>query len=125
MQSIIFKILRNQEWKKAEKTRGYSGSADDQRDGFVHFSTFSQLPGTTSKYFAGEADLKLLAYAAHDFSEKDLRWEASRSGLLFPHLYNAFDIAAAQHVWTFTPLPEGPTDFSFAQPHEQSRSNDA
>ena len=122
MQSIIFKILRGHEWGKAQKTPFYLGSADDERDGFVHFSTFSQLPGTTNKYFAGETGLKLLAFAVDDFSEKELRWEASRSGVLFPHLYSAFDVAAAKHVWTFTALSKGPTDFSFAQPQVQSRS---
>ncbi|PCI63835.1 MAG: hypothetical protein COB37_03540 [Kordiimonadales bacterium] len=116
MQSIIFKILRRHEWEQAEKTSSYLGSADDERDGFVHFSTFSQLPSTTSKYFSGEADLKLLAYDADSFSEKTLKWEASRSGMLFPHLYSSFDIATAKNVWTFKALQEGSTDFSFTQP---------
>ncbi len=100
---IIYKILTDTEWQAAVRTGSYTGSADDARDGFIHFSTAGQLAGTAEKYFRDKPDLVLVAIAA-DRLGKDLRWEPSRGGQLFPHLYGALEATAATAV---VPLPLG------------------
>ena len=82
----IYKILRAEEWAEL-KTQGQTqGASIDISDGFVHFSTADQARETAAKHFAGEQDLQLLAYEANDLGDP-LKWEVSRGGALFPHLY--------------------------------------
>ncbi len=95
---IIFKVMSGSEWSDAEAAGGYHGGADDQRDGFIHFSTALQLPETLRRHFAGRADLVLLAVDASALGD-DLKWEASRGGALFPHLYASMPCDAVQRVW--------------------------
>ena len=83
---IIYKICRRDEWHAAERERVFRGSPDDLRDGFIHFSTAEQTPGTFEKYFAGETGLVLVAVDARELGAA-LKWEPSRGGALFPHLY--------------------------------------
>lgn len=91
MVSVIYKIVRTDEWRLAQQQGVYHGSADDRRDGFIHFSNASQVAGTLAKHFSGEEGLYLLAIEEHRLGDA-LRWESSRNGQLFPHLYRALDI---------------------------------
>lgn len=99
----IYKILTAAEWQAAATAGHYTGSADDARDGFIHFSTAAQLAGTAAKYFKDKPGLVLVAVAADRLGER-LKWEPSRGGLLFPHLYSALEATAATAV---IPLPLG------------------
>ncbi len=81
-----------------------TGASVDRADGFIHFSTAEQAPDTAAKWFAGRDDLTLAAVDA-DALGGELRWEPSRGGALFPHLYAALPMSAV--VWS-RPLPLGP-----------------
>jgi uncharacterized protein (DUF952 family) len=98
----IYKICERAQWRAAEAAGQYRGSAVDERDGFVHFSTATQLAETASKHFAKATDLILVAVDTAALG-KDLRWEASRGGDLFPHLYAALPLQAVR--WA-RPLPD-------------------
>lgn len=98
---LIYKILARAEWEAALAAGRYEGSAVDLKDGFIHFSTGAQAPETARRHFAGQADLVVLAIEADDL---DLRWEPSRGGDLFPHLYGPLDPA---HVRAVTAAPLG------------------
>lgn len=82
----VYKILRPAEWAAFEADGGFAGSPDDLRDGFIHLSTDAQLAGTLARYFAGELELSLVTLDADRLGDA-LRWEASRGGAEFPHLY--------------------------------------
>jgi uncharacterized protein (DUF952 family) len=83
---LIYKILRHAEWLDAQARGVFSGSADDRRDRFIHFSTAEQVRGTLERHFAGERDLVVLEVDSVSLGD-ELKWEASRGGALFPHLY--------------------------------------
>lgn len=95
--TTIYKACGVAEWTTAGASGRYEGSADDIRDGFIHFSTAGQLAGTLAKHFAGRDDLVLIAVDADVLGEA-LRWEPSRGGALFPHLYAALPVSAA--LWS-------------------------
>lgn len=95
--TLIYKICPAPAWREAERRGLYAGSADDARDGFIHFSTALQVGGTLAKHFTGQADLFLVAVEAGALGDA-LKWEPSRGGELFPHLYAALDPHAAQSV---------------------------
>jgi uncharacterized protein (DUF952 family) len=95
--ATIYKILSGDEWREAERGNVYRGSADDARDGFIHFSTAEQTPGTYEKYFAGKPDLMLVAIDAEALGNA-LKWEPSRGGALFPHLYGDLPLSAV--LWS-------------------------
>lgn len=93
----IFKILRPAEWLAFRAARHFEGSPDDKRDGFIHLSTGTQVPGTLARHFGGEGEVTILRVAAAPLSEA-LRWEPSRQGALFPHLFRPLrleDVAQA------------------------------
>lgn len=97
--TTIYKVLSAEAWQLARSGGVYEGSADDQRDGFIHFSTAQQLAETLRRHFAGARDLVLLYVRAECISARQaLRWEPSRGGALFPHLYAPLPIAAVQRV---------------------------
>jgi uncharacterized protein (DUF952 family) len=100
---IVYKICRAAEWCEAERERVFRGAAVDRKDGFIHFSTRVQLAETAAKHFSGAADLVLVAVDA-DTLGPALKWETSRGGGLFPHLYGALALGAVK--WT-QPLPLG------------------
>ncbi len=100
--ALIYKICARTSWQAAELDGLYRGSAVDARDGFIHFSTAAQLAETTTRHFAGQADLMLIA-ADGDALGDALKWEPSRGGELFPHLYAALPSAAVR--WA-RPLPD-------------------
>ena len=97
MSAVIYKICPRDAWRAAEAAGRYLGSADDARDGFLHVSTAEQLPGTAAKHFAGQRDLLLVAVDAARLGAA-LKWEPSRGGALFPHLYAALELGAVLSV---------------------------
>ena len=100
--TTIYKICERAAWRLAEQGGAYRGSDADARDGFIHFSTAAQLAGTMAKHFAGQRELLLVAVDA-DALGSALKWEPSRGGELFPHLYAAMPLSAVR--WT-KPLPD-------------------
>ena len=101
--AVIYKIFNQVAWDMAVRAGVFLGSADDTRDGFIHFSTGPQLEGTLAKYYAGQSDLVLAAIEA-DRLGADLKWEPARGGALFPHLYAPLELTDV--VWV-RPLPLG------------------
>jgi uncharacterized protein (DUF952 family) len=99
--TTIYKICDAARWAEAERVGEFRGSAVDRADGYIHFSTAGQVAETAAKHFARMPDLVLAAVAAEELSGA-LKWEPSRGGALFPHLYGALPMAAVR--WT-KPLP--------------------
>ncbi len=95
--SLIYKILPRAEWDAALEAGTFLGSPIDVQDGFIHFSTGEQWRETLDKHFAGQADLLLVAVEAETLGP-ELKWETSRGGALFPHLYGPLPTALAQSV---------------------------
>jgi uncharacterized protein (DUF952 family) len=100
-ETVVYKIMTRQEWDRACTAGSYEGSPDDARDGYIHLSAASQIPGTAEKYFRGQSDLILIAFKASDLAPH-LKWEPSRNGQLFPHVYAS--LPAERALWT-TPMP--------------------
>ncbi|WP_409562398.1 DUF952 domain-containing protein [Hyphomicrobium sp. MC8b] len=94
MNKIVFKIATVREWSKATIDGVYTGSVDDRRDGFIHLSAQHQLPGTLEKHFKDKGDLVLIAFEASTLGP-ELKWEQSRGGDLFPHLYGNLSVSEA------------------------------
>jgi uncharacterized protein (DUF952 family) len=92
MAEPVYKICSRAALQEARKSGRFDGSADDARDGFIHLSAASQVAGTLAKYFAGQRGLVLLAVDPERLGQQ-LRWERSRGGELFPHLYGPLDLA--------------------------------
>jgi uncharacterized protein (DUF952 family) len=82
----VFKVAARSAWEDACRRGAFTGSADDRRDGFIHLSEDHQLAGTLERHFRGEHDLVLVECDAAALGSA-LRWEPSRAGDLFPHLY--------------------------------------
>jgi uncharacterized protein (DUF952 family) len=93
----IYKILARDEWAQAQAAGRFEGSAVDLQDGYIHFSTAAQAEETARKWFAGRPGLVVLEVEADDLGDA-LRWEPSRGGDLFPHLYAPLDAAAVRAV---------------------------
>jgi uncharacterized protein (DUF952 family) len=96
MKDMVYKICQRSEWAAAEQIGHYTGSADDIRDGYIHLSAQPQLAETARRYFAGQGDLVLIAFDATRLGAA-LRWDPSRGGDLFPHLYA--DLPTALALW--------------------------
>jgi uncharacterized protein (DUF952 family) len=94
---LIYKICGRAEWREAEASGTYAGSAADREDGFIHLSAPHQVRETAARHFAGRSDLLLIAYDAAQFDER-LKWEPSRGGDLFPHFHGALPTATALWV---------------------------
>jgi uncharacterized protein (DUF952 family) len=93
----IYKICPASAWHEAERHGAYRGSPDDIRDGFIHFSSASQVAETAAKHFRGQSGLLLIAVDAGALGDA-LRWERSRNDQLFPHLYAELDLGAVTAV---------------------------
>src|SRR5882672_12163747 len=91
---IIYKICDAALWREAERARLFRGAGIDMQDGYIHFSGADQVVETAAKHFAGAADLVLVAVDASALGTA-LKWEPSRGGALFPHLYGHL---ATEHV---------------------------
>ncbi len=83
---LVYKLLRAAEWAAFDATGVFAGSPDDVRDGFIHLSAGDQVAGTFARYFTGEAGVMVVVLDA-DALGPALRWEVSRGGAAFPHLY--------------------------------------
>jgi len=106
---LIFKIFTAGEWAALARDGATDGAPVDLADGFIHFSTAGQAPETAGKHFAGREGLMLAAVDA-DALGAALKWEPSRGGALFPHLYRA--LHRAEVVWA-KPLPLTPQGHAF------------
>lgn len=100
----VYKIVPEALWRSAESVGKFEGSAADLADGFIHFSTEAQAPETAAKHFAGQHDLLLVEVDSAALGTA-LRWEPSRGGALFPHLYGPLPLSAVRRVG---PLRLGP-----------------
>ena len=94
---LIYKIFRADEWATLKAAGKTAGAPIDVADGYVHFSTAEQAAETAAKYFADVPGLVLLACDA-DALKDDLKWEPSRGGALFPHLYR--DLRMTDVIWS-------------------------
>jgi uncharacterized protein (DUF952 family) len=101
--TVIYKICPAALWREAERAGVFVGAPVDIADGFIHFSTAAQVAETAAKHFAGQADLLLVRVATTTLGER-LKWEPSRGGALFPHLYGPLNTTDAHRV---EPLPLG------------------
>ena len=99
--ALIYKIAPQESWENAVKSGVFAGAAIDLSDGFIHFSDAAQVEETARRHFSGQKDLVLVAFEAERFGAA-LKWEVSRGGALFPHLYGTLDPALA--LWV-KPLP--------------------
>jgi uncharacterized protein (DUF952 family) len=88
---VIYKIFRAREWAALLEAGETAGAPVDLADGFIHFSTPEQVAETAAKHFAGESDLVLAAVEADGLGDA-LKWELSRGGALFPHLYGRLSV---------------------------------
>lgn len=105
----IYTLVRGEDWRAAEAVGEYRGSADDTRDGFLHFSTAAQVRASAAKHRTGEPDLFLVEVDVATLGDV-LRWEpaASRSRPgLFPHLYGPLPLAAVRSVTKLPLNPDG------------------
>lgn len=103
MARTIYKICPQALWRDAEKAGRFTGAPVDIADGFIHFSTAAQAKETAKKHFSGQTDLLLVAVDGERLGDA-LKYEVSRGGALFPHLYRALDLDAVTSV---RPLPLG------------------
>ena len=100
---MIYHMCREEEWRAAEASGIYPGSSQDAADGFIHFSTAAQVQETARRHFTGQAGLVLVAIDPDRLGDR-LKWEPSRGGDLFPHLYGPLRTDATISV---APLPLG------------------
>ena len=107
--SRIYKIVSHNLWIEAERSGRLDGAPIDLQDGFIHFSTASQVRETARRHFAGQDDLLLVSVDPGRLGDA-LKWEVSRGGDLFPHLYGPLYMAWVADV---TPLPLGPDGHDF------------
>ncbi|HVI29789.1 DUF952 domain-containing protein [Hansschlegelia sp.] len=103
MLPAIYKIAPSSLWGEAERAGRFTGAPVDHADGYIHFSTAEQARETAAKHFAGQPDLLLVAVDPEALGPA-LKWEPSRGGALFPHLYGELPLSAV--IWT-KPLPLG------------------
>ncbi|RFB78525.1 DUF952 domain-containing protein [Methylovirgula sp. 4M-Z18] len=88
--AFIYKIVTAEQWRIAERDGVFAGAPVDLADGYIHFSTAEQVRETAAKHFAGQNDLLLAAIPVAAIPD-GLKWEPSRGGALFPHLYGTLD----------------------------------
>ena len=93
----IYRLLSAELWRGAQRAGSFAGTEHDRRDGFIHFSTAAQVAETAARYYAGQTELLLLGVSVAALGA-ELRWEVSRGGALFPHLYRSLPIAAVTSV---------------------------
>jgi uncharacterized protein (DUF952 family) len=108
---LIFKIFRRAEWDSFRRAGETSGAPVDLADGYIHFSTAQQVAATAEKHFGDESDLVLVAVDGTSLGPA-LKWEPSRGGALFPHLYRKLRLGEV--VWDKS-LPLGATGHIFPE----------
>jgi Uncharacterized protein conserved in bacteria len=100
----IYHICSRREWEAIRNGDRYEGSPQDRADGFIHFSTAAQLAESAARHYAGQHDLVLLEVDAGSLGPA-LKWEPSRGGQLFPHLYGPLPLTSVRRT---ADLPLGP-----------------
>lgn len=108
---MIFKIFRPSEWHAFAESGEFAGSADDIRDGFIHFSYADQVAGTLERHFANDEMIVLVAFDEAAFGDA-LKAEASRGGALFPHIYGT---VTKQGITAWARLQRGHRGFSLPE----------
>ncbi|MDZ5646625.1 DUF952 domain-containing protein [Nitrospirillum sp. BR 11828] len=103
MNDVIFHMCRADEWLAALAVGVYAGSSQDQADGFIHFSTAAQIVESAAKHRAGQTGLLILTVDPAPLGDA-LKYEPSRGGQLFPHMYGGLPVSA---VLRADPLPLG------------------
>ena len=111
MMNLIYKIAPASLWRKAQDKGRFDGAPVDIADGCIHFSTAEQAEATAAKYFSGKDDLLLIAVDTKQLGG-GLRFEPSRGGALFPHLYSALPLDAVVFAKPLPLLPDGKHDFT-------------
>lgn len=106
MAVVVLKVCTLQEWAAARASGTYAGSQDDRRDGFIHLSTPAQLAETLLRHFKMRTGLCVVAFDADRLGEA-LRWESSRNGDLFPHVYGTLDPSTALWEAALPLRPDG------------------
>lgn len=101
MSRFIYKIVPQALWREAELAGRFDGAPIDFADGYIHFSTAAQVRETAARHFAGQHDLLLAAIDEARLGAA-LKYEVSRGGALFPHLYAPLQLDAVAWV---RPLP--------------------
>lgn len=101
-----FKLVDASEWAAARAQGLYTGSAVDRTDGYIHMSTASQLAETARRHYAGRGNLLLLTVPLEGLGDA-LRWEPSRGGELFPHLYAPLAVSTVTAVRACSVAPDG------------------
>jgi uncharacterized protein (DUF952 family) len=104
--TLIYKICSEALWRDAERAGVFLGAGVDATDGYIHFSTAAQAPETAARHFSGQDDLGLVAVDAEGLGEA-LRYEPSRGGDLFPHLYAPLRLDAVRWVRPLPLRPDG------------------
>lgn len=104
---IIYKITTHKAWETACVQGVFTGAAVDVADGFIHFSTAAQLAETARRHFHAQPDLALVAIDVAKLASEALKWEPSRGGALFPHLYAPLPTQAALWVKLLALNPDG------------------
>ncbi len=96
-EGTAFKIFTADQWQQFETDGEFAGAPVDLADGYIHMSTAAQVDGTLSKHFAGQSGLVIAEIDLSGFGEK-LRWEVSRGGELFPHLYGTLPLTSVRQA---------------------------
>lgn len=104
--SLVYKICPRELWRQAEAAGLFTGAPVDRADGFIHFSTAAQVAETAARHFTGQGDLVLVAVETQELGPA-LRFEPSRGGDLFPHLYGDLPLSAVRAVQALPLDPEG------------------
>jgi uncharacterized protein (DUF952 family) len=107
---FIYRLLDEGAWRAAERAGAFQGTEHDLRDGFIHFSTAAQVEETAARHYAGRVGLVLLTVRASALGEA-LRWEPSRGGALFPHLYAPLPTSAVERVDALSLAADGRHSF--------------
>lgn len=111
--AIIYKILRQSEWNDMQRNDSFAGSVHDQRDGFIHMSTAAQLQGTLDKHYI-DGDIVILAAIRFADVANTVKYEVSRGGAEFPHIYGHLPLSAVAQHWALSPDAKGrysPSEF--------------
>lgn len=112
---LIYKILTRDQWNETRTVGVFPGAPDDRADGFIHLSTASQLRETAARHFSGCDDL-VLASVDEDSLGTALKWEISRGGKKFPHLYGRLTLAGIVDTVDLPLGPDGSHEFPQAIP---------
>ncbi len=108
--TVIYKIMSIDDWTAARRTGKFPAAPIDLKDGYIHLSAEDQVLETARLHFAGRDDLVAPAFSAGDFGDA-LKWEASRGGALFPHLYGELPVSKAVSARRLRRLTDGGFEF--------------